>query len=156
MEDNSFNQNASAGFIEHYTFQMKLAQRRQRTALLAVGGRNQKLKLLPQMKALDEMGYKLYGTYKTYKFLKSNGIEANLVNKISSPELKPNLNDLLDAHRFDLIINIPTTTDPAETKDKEKTDGQIIREKAVKSNTPLITSVSVAKEMVDKLKKAKV
>lgn len=156
MEDNSFNQNASAGFIEHYTFQMKLAQRRQRTALLAVGGRSQKLKLLPQMKALDEMGYRLYGTYKTYKFLKANGIEANLVNKISSPELKPNLNDLLDAHRFDLIINIPTTTDPAETKDKEKTDGQIIREKAVKSSTPLITSVSVAKEMVDKLKKAKV
>lgn len=156
MEDNSFNQNASAGFIEHYTFQMKLAQRRQRTVLLAVGGRNQKLKLLPQMKALDEMGYRVYATYKTYKFLKTNGIEANLVNKISSPELKPNLNDLLDAHRFDLIINIPTTTDPAETKDKEKTDGQIIREKAVKSNTPLITSVSVAKEMVDKLKKAKV
>lgn len=156
MEDSSFNQNASAGFIEHYTFQMKLAQRRQRTALLAVGGRSQKLKLLPQMKALDEMGYKIYATYKTYKFLKTNGIEANLVNKISSPELKPNLSDLLDARRFDLIINIPTTTDPAETKDKEKTDGQIIREKAVKSNTPLITAVSVAKEMVDKLKKAKV
>jgi len=156
MEDTSFNQNASAGFIEHYTFQMKLAQRRQRTALLAVGGRAQKLKLLPQMKALDKMGYRMYGTYKTYKFLKSHGIEAMLVNKISSPDLKPNLSDLLDARRFDLIINIPTTKDPAATKAKEKTDGQIIREKAVKSNTPLITSVSVAEEMVAKLSKNKV
>ncbi len=156
MEDTSFNQNASAGFIEHYTFQMKLAQRRQRTALLAVGGRAQKLKMLPQMKSLDKLGYRMYATYKTYKFLKTNGIEAILVNKISSPELKPNLSDLLDARRFDVIINIPTTIDSTTGKPKEKTDGQIIREKAVKSNTPLITSVSVAQDMVAKLTKAKV
>lgn len=157
MEDaGQFNQNASAGFIEHYTFQMKLAQRRQRTALLAVGGRAQKLKLLPQMKALDALGYRLYATYKTYKFLKTNGIEAILVNKISSPELKPNLSDLLDARRFDIIINIPTSKDPEARKDKEKTDGQIIREKAVRSNTPLITSISVAKDMVKKIQESKV
>lgn len=157
MEDgNIFNQNSSAGFIEHYTLQMKMAQRRQRTALLAVGGRVQKLKLLPQMKVLDALGYRLYATYKTYKFLKSHGIEAILVNKISNPELKPNLSDLLDARRFDLIINIATAKDPKDVKDKEKTDGQIIREKAVKSNTPLITSVSVAQDVVSKLSKAKV
>lgn len=157
MDSNElFNQNASAGFIEHYTLQMKLAQRRRRTALLAIGGRDQKLKLLPQMKVLNELGYQLYATYKTHKFLKTHGIEAILVNKISSPELKPNLGNLLDANRFDIIINIPTAKDPAIAKDKEKTDGQVIREKAVKSNTPLITSVSVAAEMVAKLKKAKV
>lgn len=157
MEDNShFNQNASASFIEHYTLQMKLAQRRQRTALLAVGGRDKKLKLLPQMKALHGMGYRLYATYKTYKFLKTHGMEAILINKISNPDLKPNLNDLLDANRFDIIINIPTAIDLDESKTKEKTDGQIIREKAVKSNTPLITTVSVAREVVTKLSKAKV
>lgn len=157
MEDgNMFNQNSSAGFIEHYTLQMKLAQRRQRTALVAVGGRPQKLKLLPQIKALDAMGYKLYATYKTFKFLKANGIEAILVNKISNPELKPNLADLLDARRFDIIINIPTAKDGGSVKPKEKTDGQIIREKAVKSNTPLITSPAVAVDVVTKLAKAKV
>ncbi len=157
MEDgNMFNQNSSAGFIEHYTLQMKLAQRRQRTALLAIGGRSQKLKLLPQMKTLDAMGYRLYATYKTFKFLKANGIEAILVNKISNPEQKPNLADLLDARRFDIIINIATSKDGAATKAKEKTDGQIIREKAVKSNTPLITSATVAVDVVSKLPKAKV
>lgn len=157
MDSNElFNQNASASFIEHYTLQMKLAQRRKRTALLAIGGRSQKLKLLPQIKILHGMGYQLYGTYKTHKFLKTNGIEAILVNKISSPELKPNLGDLLDANRFDIIINIPSSNDRGETKAKEKTDGQIIREKAVKTNTPLITTVSVAREVVAKLEKAKV
>ncbi len=59
-DDNQFNQNSSAGFIEHYTLQMKLAQRRQRTALLSIGSRAHKLKLLPQMKALDSLGYRLY------------------------------------------------------------------------------------------------
>ncbi len=152
----SFNQNASASFIELYTLQMKLAQRRRRTALLAVGGRSKKIKLLLQMKALNDMGYQLYATYKTHKFLKTKGIEAILVNKISSPELKPNLGDLLDAHRFDIIVNIPRSEHPEETKNKEKTDGQTIREKAVKTNTTLITSVSVAKDMVEKLSRARV
>ena len=44
MKDDHFNQNASAGFIEHYTLQMKLAQRRQRRALIAIGGRDKKIK----------------------------------------------------------------------------------------------------------------
>jgi len=154
MEDgNMFNQNASAGFIEHYTFQMKLAQRRQRTALLAIGGRSQKLKLLNEMKTLDALGYRLYATYKTHKFLKAHDVETILVNKISNPELKPNLSDLLDARRFDLIVNIPTSSD-GSNNDKAKTDGRIIREKAVRSNTPLITSVSVAQDLISKLSKA--
>jgi len=156
MVSEGLNQNASAGFIEHFSLQMKLAQRRQHTALLAIGGRDQKLKLLPQIKTLDSLGYQLYATYKTHKFLKTNGIDAILVNKISSPELKPNLNDLLDANRFDLIINIPTSTDQPASKEKEKTDGQVIREKAVKFNTPLVTTMSVAKEMVTKLSEARV
>lgn len=156
MKDDHFNQNASAGFIEHYTLQMKLAQRRKRTALLAIGGRDKKLKLLNEMKELERMGYQLYATYKTHKFLKTHNIEAILVNKISTPELKPNLSDLLDANRFDIIINIPTKTDREETVEKEKTDGQRIREKAVATDVPLITTVSVAKEVVAKLAKAKV
>jgi argininosuccinate synthase len=153
MVSDGLNQNASAGFIEHFSLQMKLAQRRTRTALLAVGGRDQKLKLLPQMKELSRLGYQLYATYKTHKFLKANGVEAILVNKIATPELKPNLLDLLDARRFDMIINIPTNK-PGRSTDKEKTDGQVIREKAVKTDTLLVTSVSVAADTIAKISKA--
>jgi argininosuccinate synthase len=151
-EDSSFNQNASAGFIEHYTSQMKLAQRRQRTAFLAVGGRTQKLQLLPQMKALDAMGFRLYATYKTHKFLRSHGVESLLVNKISSPDLKPNLSDLLDVRRFDLIISIPTTDNPQTARQKELADGRIIHDKALRSNTPLLTSVAATKATIAQLK----
>jgi argininosuccinate synthase len=156
MKDDHFNQNASAGFIEHYTLQMKLAQRRQRTALLSIGSRDNKRKLLPEARMLATHGYHLYATYKTHKFLLANGLEAVLVNKISSPELQPNLGDMLDAKRFDLIINVPTDTEREATVEKEKSDGQVIRTKAVATDTTLITQVSVAKDVVAKIAKAKV
>ncbi len=154
MASTAFNQNAAPGFIELYTLQMRQAQRAEKTVLLSIGKRGNKIKLLPELKKLAEMKYKLYATYKTHKFLQSHNIEAIEVNKISQPHLKPNLMDLLDANRFDLIINIPTGKD--SSTQKEKTDGQTIREKAVAYNVPLITSVAVAKSTVAKLHESKV
>lgn len=148
MSSTAFNQNASAGFIELYTLQMKLAQRSERTALLSIGGRRNKVHLMKSIKTLEELKYKLYATYKTHKFLKSQGIEALLVNKISQANLKPNLLDLLQQNRFDIIINIPMGR---EVKPKEKTDGQTIREYALKNRAQLITNVDVAKNFVEKL-----
>lgn len=150
MSSGAFNQNVSAGFIELYTLQMRLAQRSEKTVLLSIGKRLNKVKLLASLKKLSGLKYKLYATYKTHKFLRTNGLEAILVHKISEPSLKPNLLDLLEANRFDLIINIPTGT---KVKTKEKTDGSVIREYAVKRNVPLVTSVSVAQELIEKLAK---
>ncbi len=147
MASTAFNQNASAGFIEIYTLQMKLARRSEKTALVTIGGRKNKIKLLPYIKKLSENGYKLYATYKTHKFLKTNNIEAVLIYKISQAR-KPNLTDLLDANRFDLIIDIPTGRRP---KEHEKSDGFTIRQKAVAKNVHLITSMSVARETIDKI-----
>ncbi len=146
MTSGAFNQNASAGFIELYTLQMRLSQRAEKTVLLSIGKRSNKIKLLSTIRRLSELRYKLYATYKTHKFLKIHGIEAVLVNKISQPNLKPNLADLLAANRFDLIINIPSGT-----KTKEKTDGQMIREYAIKFNATLITTNNVAVSLVEKL-----
>jgi len=145
-----FNQNASAGFTELYTLQMKLAQRAEKTALLSIGKRQNKIKLLPTIKKLYDMHYKLYATYKTHKFLMTNGIESILVNKVSQPQLKPNLGELLDANRFDLIINIPMEREVTQT------DGKVIRTKAVEHNVKLITSVPVAQDFVNQLQAARV
>jgi len=152
MASSDFNQNASPGFIELYTLQMRLAQRAEKTALLSIGTRENKMKLKKTMHILSDMGYKLYATYKTHKFLKREDIEAILVNKISEPGKKPNLKDMLESNRFDLIINIPTDPDREERTDKELTDGQVIRQKAVKNSVKMVTSVGVAKELVEKLK----
>ena len=155
MAQTGFNQNASSGFIELFTLQMRLAQRGEKTVLLSIGRRNNKIKLLSTIKQLKEMKYKLYATYKTHKFLQSHNIEAILVRKISQPHKKPNLQDLLDANRFDLIINIPTLHEK-DTTEKEITDGQVIRHMAVKNNVKLITSTGVAKEFVEKLSSYKI
>jgi argininosuccinate synthase len=146
MASTAFNQNASPGFIELFTLQMKLAQRSEKTVLLSIGKRKNKLGLLSKIRNLAAMKYKMYATYKTHKFLKANKIEAILVHKISTPHFKPNLLDLLQQNRFDLIINIPTGR-----KVKEKTDGQIIREYALKNKTHLITDTHVAEELIKKL-----
>lgn len=150
MVSEGLNQNASAGFIEHYTLPMKLAQRSEKTALISIGKRTNKIRLLPQIKKLNNMGYKLYATYKTHKFLASHKIESILVNKISQPQLKPNLKDLLEANRFDLIINIPTGRTNAET------DGRFMRQKAVEHNAQIITSMNVAHDFINKLEAARV
>jgi len=154
MASTAFNQNASAGFIELYTMQMRLAQRSEKTVLLSLGKRQDKITMMPSVKKLYQMGYKLYATYKTHKLLRKNGIDAIEVNKISQPHLKPNLSDLLDANRFDLIINI--AAGKQTVTDKEKSDGQIIREKAIANGIPLITSTSVAEDVIDKLYSSKV
>jgi argininosuccinate synthase len=153
MASTAFNQNASPGFIELFTLQMRLAQRGEKTVLLSIGKRSNKMKLLSTVKQLAEMKYKIYATYKTHKFLQVNDVEAILVHKISQPHKQPNLRDLLDANRFDLIINIPTKSDES---DKENTDGQTIRQMSVKNNAKLVTSVEVAKDLVTKLRGAKV
>ena len=150
MVSEGLNQNASAGFIEHFTLQMKLAQRSEKTALISIEKRQNKVKLLGTIKTLHEMGYKLYATYKTHKFLKTNGIEAIAVNKISQPQLKPNLADMLNANRFDVIINIPME------REVTKTDGSLIRKKAIEHNVPIFTTVHLAQDFVDKLQAAKV
>jgi len=151
MSSTDFNQNASPGFIELYTLQMKLAQRSEKTVLVSIGKRKNKVKLLPEVKKLSEIGYKMYATYKTHKFLKANNIEAILVHKISSKKNKPNLLDLLEANRFDIIIDIPTGRN---SRENEKSDGYIIRQKAVAQNVPLVTSMSVMRELVDKIYKS--
>ena len=152
MASSAFNQNASAGFIELYTLQMRLAQRSERTVLLSIGKQANKAKLLPSIKKLFEGGYKLYATEKTHQFLKSQKIASILVHKISQPNKIPNLKNMLEVKRFDFIINIPTSSEDS----KEKTDGQTMREIAVATNTHLITSLSVAQSFIDKLYKERV
>ena len=156
MKDDNFNQNASAGFIEHYTLQMKLAQNREYRALVAIGGEAEKAKLIPHIRTLYDIGYKLYATETTHEVLVKEGIEAVLVHKISQPELTPNLQELLEAKRFDLIINIPANPNKPSDKKQEMTDGQVIRELAIKTHTELVTDSSVAINLINRIKKARV
>lgn len=146
MKSTAFNQNASPGFIEIYTLQMRLAQQAEKTALLSIGKLANKKRLLPVAKKLAALKYKLYATENTHFFLKEKGIPTTLVYKISQKG-KPNLLEQLDQRRFDLIINIPR----GGRFKREITDGKIIRRKAIETGTFLITEPEVAENLVEKL-----
>ncbi|MEY4747101.1 MAG: Carbamoylphosphate synthase large subunit [Candidatus Parcubacteria bacterium] len=106
--------------------------------LVSLGGEESKMKLLPAMRLLADMDFKLNATEHTADFLLQNGIACERVFKISSRE-DPNVAALLQAGGLDLIINIPTRAFAGET-----TDGSIIRRKAVDMNIPLITNRQLA------------
>jgi len=148
MKSEAFNQNCSAGFIEIYSLQMRLAKRVEKNILLSIGHISNKKRLLPYIKNLAATEkFKLYATEKTHKFLRRNKVDTTLVHKISNLQSEPNIKHYLDEKRFDLIINIPAQ----EGKRQEVTDGKVIRKSAVENDIPLITEPSVSEDFIEKL-----
>ena len=141
-----FNQNASPGFTELHTLQMKMARRTKKNILFTVAG-GKKAELLETIQSLSGLGMKLYATEHTSQFMDENNIPNQLVHKISTDK-RPNIETLMRERRFDLIINIPSP----EGNGAEKTDGEKMRELAVQHNVPLVTDIEVAKNMAEKLK----
>lgn len=141
---------AVAGYVELASLPIRLANRAEKTILLSIGKRTNKFKLLPQLRKLDPKRFQVYATYKTHKFLLAQDINAILVNKIHQPHLKPNLADLLEQNRFDLIIRIPSTKSKTV---KEAGDSKYILQKAKEFNVPVITNVDEAQQLLEDMKK---
>lgn len=92
-------------------------------------------KVLPVAKKLSEMGFRLLATDGTAEFLRSNGIEAEVVLKVSQG--RPNVIDRIINREIDFIINTPSGK-------RGKTEGYMIRRAAVDYGVPYITTVSGA------------
>ena len=147
MKSDMFNQNASPGFIELWTLQMKMAKQTKKSILLSIGGAENKEKLLSDIQILADIGCIIYATEHTSQYLDAHGITNKLVHKVSSEE-RPNIATLLRERRFDMIINIPV----AERNFVVSSDGEKIRELSIKHNVPLVTDVNVAKHKIQHLK----
>lgn len=148
MKSSAFNQNASAGFIEIYTLQMRLAQDKERFALLTIGEDKNKKKFLPVVKELQSLGFKFYATENTHKYYKKEGIDSVLVHKMFKKTF-PTLEDILQQNILDLIINV--------SYDKQlpaaKTDEEVIRKWAVNNDVLLLRDLETAEKLVEKIKK---
>lgn len=148
MKDASFNQNASAGFIEIYSLQMRQAQETERYALLTIGDPKDKKAFLPLARKLAKLGFRFYATKNTSAFLKKNGLDSVMLHKMFEDK-NPNLEDLLRQDRFDIIFNIRK----ADQTEGEQLDQEVIKEWAVKTDTKLVTDLKTAKKIVDRLTK---
>lgn len=110
--------------------------------LLSSGGAKAKVQLLEPAQQLVQNGYNIYATAGTAKFLTENGVECHTVNW--PDEQGESVLDMMAAHKFDLIINIPKN----QTK-RELTNGYHIRRNAIDHNIPLLTNARLAKTFIE-------
>ncbi|MBQ2122417.1 MAG: carbamoyl-phosphate synthase large subunit, partial [Bacteroidaceae bacterium] len=114
-----------------------------KNVLISSGEAHGKVDLLEPSQMLAANGYTLYATKGTAKFLKENGVEAI---EVSWPdeEGENKILDMISAHAFDLIVNVPKN----HTK-RELTNGYKIRRGAIDHNIPLLTNARLAKAFIE-------
>ncbi len=114
------------------------------SVLITAGGSENKEKLLQTALLLKSLGYKILATEHTAEFLSDKRIgDVQVVYKISEPERKPNIADLLYERKIDFIINVPSTST------LEKYVGMLydeyqIRRKAVELGVPVLITTELA------------
>ncbi len=115
--------------------------------LISAGSLESKLTFLPSVKKLVKMGFKIFATPGTSKFLAENEVQNTLVN-FPLDKKKPNVDDLISKKKIGMVVNIPKNYQP-----EELTNGYLIRRKAIDFSIPLFVNPQVAKLMVDSLEK---
>ncbi len=111
--------------------------------LISSGGAKGKVQLLEPAQNLVKNGFKLYGTAGTADFLNKNGVACEAVSW-PDEDGENNVVDMIAAHKFDLIINIPKD----QTR-RELTNGYRIRRDAIDHNIPLITNSRLARAFIE-------
>ena len=94
----------------------------------------------------EALGYKIYATRSTAKYLEARGIRARRINKISQES--PNVMDLILGLKIDLVIDTPT-----QGRDKSR-DGFLIRRNAIETGVYCITAMDTANALAESLEHA--
>ena len=91
------------------------------------------------------LGYEIYATKGTAKFLNSKGLRVIGVNKIEQEA--PTLMDLILGHEIDLVIDIPRQGEHSK-------DGFLIRRVSIETGVTCITSLDTANALLTSLEHA--
>jgi len=113
--------------------------------LLSTGPMTDKIDFLNSARKLVDMGYELFASKGTAKFLSDNKLP---VTPLAWPldKKEPNISDYIKNRKIDMIINIPKNNAEIELK-----NDYTIRRMAVDFDIPLFTNIKVAKEFIDAL-----
>jgi carbamoyl-phosphate synthase large subunit len=121
------------------------------SALITVGGQKNKEMLLPIVSLISTMNYRMMATEHTAEFMENNKFkDVQLVYKISEPDRKPNIADLLYERKIDFIINIAATSTLEKYVDMLYDEYQI-RRKAVEMGIPVLTTIEAASSFIKTL-----
>ena len=108
--------------------------------VLATVNDQDKEEFLEIAKEMKKVGYTFMATEGTALYLRNNGIEATVVNKIR--EARPNLIDVITNNQVDMVINTPTKGNDATR------DGFKIRRLATEYSIDVMTSLDTLKALV--------
>ncbi|MEJ5188550.1 MAG: carbamoyl phosphate synthase large subunit, partial [Breznakiellaceae bacterium] len=113
--------------------------------LLSTGPLEDKVDFLDSAQKLVAMGYTLYASRGTAKFLESRGVPVKALNwPLESKE--PNIAGMLKRREIDLVINIPKNNRQTELK-----NDYLIRRMAIDFDIPLFTNIKVARQFIEAL-----
>jgi carbamoyl-phosphate synthase large subunit len=113
--------------------------------LLSTGPMSDKVEFLGGARSLAAMGYEIYASKGTAKFLVDNGVPATPLHW-PLEKTEPNIATMLRERKFDLVINIPKNNG-----EKELRNDYIIRRMAVDFDLPLVTDIKMARRLTEAL-----
>jgi len=113
--------------------------------LLSTGPMSDKIEFLDDARLLASMGYELFASKGTAKFLTDNGVAAAALHW-PLEKAEPNIATMLRDRAFDLVINIPKNNGERELK-----NDYIIRRMAIDFDLPLVTDIKVARRLTEAL-----
>ncbi len=119
-------------------------------ALVSIADRD-KAEALPIIQALASSGYRLYATSGTARFLKGQGIAAEMVGKISEGDER--IPTLIRQRQVHTVINTISGGRSRLHEGGEIQDGFEIRRAAAESQIPCFTSLDTARAVVDVLQR---
>jgi len=114
-----------------------------RSVLLSTGPVESKAAFLEASRTLQHLGLTLYATRGTAEFLAAHGIETTLLHWPLEGK-RPNVLELIEQKRVDLVINIPKNF-----QEEELTNDYLIRRRSVDFGIPLITNIQLAQRVVE-------
>uniref|UniRef100_A0A182JI15 Uncharacterized protein n=2 Tax=Anopheles atroparvus TaxID=41427 RepID=A0A182JI15_ANOAO len=135
-----------------------------KSILLSIGSYKHKMELLPSIRILDKMGYKLYASMGTGDFYTEHGVAVESVQwtfdslateesgGAPGSELR-HLAEYLSNKQFDLVINLPMSGGGARRVSCFMTHGYRTRRLAVDYSIPLVTDVKCAKLLVEAMRR---
>ncbi|MBU1006018.1 MAG: carbamoyl-phosphate synthase large subunit [Candidatus Omnitrophica bacterium] len=105
------------------------------TVLVTIADKDKKKNIVDAAKRLKEMGFRIYATEGTQKFLDKHGVATEAIKK--TQEGRPNIIDAIRNKEIQLIINTPVGKHAAH-------DDSYIRKNAIKYKIPYITTPAAA------------
>ncbi len=114
---------------------------------ITVGDLDKEL-ILNTANELSELGFLIYATKGTARFLRSNDLDVTTVYRINEKQ-HPDALDLMRKGEIQFIVNIPTSSGGALR------DGNMMRRLAVELNIPFVTTLSGARMETSAIKKSR-